>query len=391
MFKLFFQKKKHHLFPLYLMAFFLALACALPAYIQSSYLESYIGLSAVTWFFIISNLITFFTIFVFPNFIKKFDSYFSAGTISVAFIISLLGLGLSSNIVSLLIFFIIMQVAMSLIWINMDLFVESFSKNSTTGRTRAIYFTIINFAWILSPIISSQLLKLSDYRLIYFVTALVLAPFLITFILSTRDIKHKIVSHENKIWKTTLKLLKNKNLRGIFVLALLLNLFYNSAVIFVPIYLNKVLGFSWQDLGWMFSLMLIPFILVEIPAGILADKYLGEKEMLAAGFTIVIICLSLFSLIDSTNPWLWVMLLFLSRVGAALIESMSEAYFFKNVGFRDINKINIFRSNIPLGRIIGSLLSLLLLIILPIRYVFVFTAVIMLSSFYFLAGMKDTK
>jgi predicted MFS family arabinose efflux permease len=373
------------------MAFFLALAVALPAYIQSSYLGSYVGLSAVTWFFIISNLVSVFTILGFPKFIKKFDSYFSAGVVSVIFILSLLGLGVASNIILLLIAFIAMQVSMGLIWINMDLFVESFSKNSTTGQTRTIYFTIINLAWIVSPSLSAYIIQLGDYRLVYFVAALILAPFLATFIFTARDIKHKVTGHKNKISTTALKMLKSKNLSGVFVLALLLNLFYNSAVIFIPIYLNKVIGFSWHDLGWMFSLMLIPFILVEIPAGIIADKYLGEKELFYLGFTIVIVCLSLFSLIDSHNPWLWATILFFSRVGAALIEAMSETYFFKNVGAKDINKINLFRCSIPLGRIIGSLLSLLMLIILPLQYLFVFTAIIMLSAFYSLAGMKDTK
>lgn len=391
MLNLFFKKKKRSLLPLYIMAFFLALSVALPAYIQSSYLGSYIGLSAVTWFFIISNVISVFTILLFPKFIRKFDSYFSAGIVSVIFILSLLGLGVASNVILLLISFIAMQVSMGLIWINMDLFVESFSKNSTTGQTRTIYFTIINLAWIISPSLSAYVMQLSDYRLVYFVSALILAPFLVTFIFTARDIKHKVTNQKNKISVTAAKMLKSKNLRGVFVLALLLNLFYNSAVIFIPIYLNKVVGFSWQDLGWMFSLMLIPFILVEIPAGIIADKYLGEKELFYFGFTIVIACLSLFSLIDSHNPWLWAAILFLSRVGAALVEAMSETYFFKNVGAKDINKINLFRCSIPLGRVIGSLLSLLMLIILPLRYLFVFTAIIMLPAFYYLAGMKDTK
>ncbi|MFZ2310055.1 MAG: MFS transporter [Patescibacteria group bacterium] len=373
------------------MAFFLALASALPAYIQSSYLGSYIGLSAITWFFIISNVVSFFTILVFPKFIKKFDSYFSAGIVSVIFILSLLGMGVTSNIILLLIAFIAMQVSMGLIWINMDLFVESFSKNATTGQTRTIYFTIINLAWIASPSLSAYVMQLSDYRLVYFVAALILAPFLATFIFTARDIKHKISNQKNKISVTAIKMLKSKNLRGVFILALLLNLFYNSAVIFIPIYLNKIIGFSWHDLGWMFSLMLIPFILVEIPAGIIADKYLGEKELFYFGFTIIIVCLSLFSLLDSHNPWLWATILFLSRVGAALVEAMSETYFFKNVGAKDINKINLFRCSIPMGRIIGSLLSLLMLIILPLRYLFVFTAIIMLSSFYYLRFMKDTK
>jgi MFS family permease len=159
----------------------------------------------------------------------------------------------------------------------------------------------------------------------------------------------------------------------------------------VPIYLHQNLGFSWNQLGWMFSLMLIPFILVEIPAGIVADKYIGEKEMFYAGFAIMISCLCLFSVLESNNPWLWALLLFASRVGAALVEAMRETYFFKKISASDVDKINIFRATIPFGHVLGSLLGLVILLLLPINYIFFITAILLVASFYFLSLMTDTK
>jgi len=171
----------------------------------------------------------------------------------------------------------------------------------------------------------------------------------------------------------------------------LLNVFFNAVVIYIPIYLNRTLGFNWTELGLIFSIMLIPFLFVEIPAGFIADKYIGETEMFGVGYVIMIICLCIFAVSTSTNLWFWAAILFISRIGAALVEAMRESYFFKNVSNKDVDKINLFRTAIPFGYLIGSLISVVILIFLPIPYIFLATAIFICSAFPFLLTIKDTK
>lgn len=387
----FFKKPQTNLKVLYLMTFFLALSTSLPAYIQSSHLENFVGLTAITWFFVSANLISILAILFFPYFIKRFNNYRSTGLVSSLFLISLAGLGFSTNYVLIFLFFILMQVALNLIWINMDIFVENFSSNKTIGKTRTIYFTIINLAWIVSPIIAAQLINFNNYSKVFLVASLLIVPFLLIFLLYANKIKSKVSYGKMDIGKTIKKMYADHNLRGIFWLAMLLNVFFNATVIFVPIYLNKVIGFSWIELGLMFSIMLFPFIIIEIPAGIIADKYLGEKEMLYLGYLIIIVCLCLFFTSSSTSFWFWTIVLFFSRVGAALVEAMRETYFFKKIHAKDIDKINVFRTAIPFGYVFGSLISSVVLFFLPIQYVFLVTAIVLCSAFPFLAIIKDTK
>ncbi|MEI6835259.1 MAG: MFS transporter [Candidatus Falkowbacteria bacterium] len=388
---LFWKKKPVNLNILYFMAFFLALAGALPTYIQSSYLENFVGLPAVTWFFITANLISILTILFFPRFIKKIGNYQATWIMSLLFIFSLAGQGLSTNPYLIFVFFILMSVAANLIWINMDIFVEKSSNNSTTGKTRTIYFTIINLAWIISPTISASLISLDNYSTVFLAAAILTTPFLLVLSLYAKKLKSKIYYKKTTIGKTLLKMHQNPDLSGIFWLSTLLNIFFNAATVFIPIYLNKVIGFSWIELGLMFSIMLIPFIVLEIPAGIIADKYLGEKEMLYFGYLIIIISLCLFSTSTTNNFWFWASLLFFSRIGASLLEAMRETYFFKKVGASDVDKINIFKASIPFGYLLGSLISLTVLVFLPINYIFIITALITCSAFPFLATIKDTK
>lgn len=387
---LFWKKPKKSLLVLYLMAFFLALAGALPAFIQSSFIESYAGVSAVNWFFITANLVSLFAILFFPKIIKKHGNYLTTGIISLLFLISLAGLGLSTNPILLFLFFIFMQVSINLIWINMDIFVKEFSTKSKTGETRGVYYTIINLAWILAPSISAWIINLSDYYGVYLGSALLLFPFLLIFSIKGSQIysrqKYKI-----SLLKSIKEMFADKNLKSAFWLATLLNVFFSVAVITIPIYLHHYLNFSWSEIGLAFSIMLIPFLIIEIPAGFIADKYLGEKEMFSVGFVIIIFCLAIFSINTSSNIWFWTAILFISRVGAALIEAMRESYFFKKVNSRDIDKINIFRTALPIGYLIGSLLSALVLLFWPINYVFIVAAIFICSAFPFIMIMKDTK
>ena len=56
---------------------------------------------------------------------------------------------------------------------------------------------------------------------------------------------------------------------------------YAWMVIYTPLHMLD-LGFTWEEIGQIFTIMLIPFVLVEYPAGWLADKYIGETEMMSA-------------------------------------------------------------------------------------------------------------
>ena len=392
MFKLFKKKKsKISLAILYVMAFFLALATALPAYIQSSYIESFVGLSAVNWFFIAANAVSIIVTLFFPRLIKRIGNYFTTGFIAILFFSALVGLGTSTNPCLIFFFFIVMQVAANLILINMDIFVENFSQDSSTGQTRAIYFTIINIAWILSPNISANLINLSGYYGVFLFSACLLIPFLLIQLLSGSKINGHFDYKKASIKKIIKEMYKNRDLRSIFWLSMLLNVFYNTAVVFIPIYLNRVIGFSWAELGIIFSIMLLPFVLVEIPAGIISDKYLGEKEIFYVGYLLIIAILLIASVSTSHSLWFWAIVLFISRIGAALVETMRESYFFKKVNAKEVDKINVFRTAIPFGYLVGSTISLITLAFLPITYIFIFTAIFMCSAFYFLAKLKDTK
>ena len=379
------------LFILYILGFLLAVSAALPAYIQSNFLGGFVSLKMVSWFFVAANVCTIGTILFFPGIIRQLSNYFTTKMVLIIYAASLLSLSLASTPGAALMSIILFTVASNLIWINLDLLVEKFSVNATTGRTRTVYFTFMNAGWILAPTLSSYLIRVGTYELTFLVSAFLVVPIFLILLWYGRRLSGKTDYHPEKISSLAKKMWQNKNLRGIFLVAILLQLFYSLAVVYIPIYLYQTLGMDWKIIGPIFSVMLIPFVIFEIPAGIIADKYLGEKEILNLGLFILIISLFLFFYIDTPTAWIWAVVLFLSRIGAALVEAMRETYFFKLVGAKDVGYINLFRLSGPIGYIIGPILAILILSFLPINYVFLAAAAIMATGFWFVARLKDTK
>lgn len=109
------------------------------------------------------------------------------------------------------------------------------------------------------------------------------------------------------------------------------------------------------------------------------------------GFAILAISLLCFFLLKTDTFLIWAGILFFSRIGASLVEAMRETYFFKIIDAKDVGYINIFRTAAPLGYIIGPGLAMLILTFLPLNYLFLAVAIIMLSGFIFVASLKDTK
>jgi len=384
-------KSRLSLIILYFSGLVLAISSALPAYLQSNFLNKFVSLETLSLFFISANALTVLSILLFPKLIKKLSNFFLTKAILIIYAASLLGLSIADSPISALISTIFLTISSNLLWINMDVLVENFSKNSSTGRTRTLYFTFINLGWIFAPTLAGYLVGLGDYQLSYLVAAFLNVPVFFVFLFQSKRLRDNIAYSREKITAVIKKTWQNKNLRGIFFVALLLQLFYSTAVVYIPIYLHQNMGIAWGSLGLMFSIMLVPFVIFEIPAGIIADKYIGEKEILFLGFTILAISLLCFFLIKTDAFLVWVGILFFSRVGASLVEAMRETYFFKIVDAKDVGYINIFRTATPLGYIISPGLAMLILTFLPLNYLFLAIAVIMLLGFGFVASLKDTK
>jgi MFS family permease len=146
-----------------------------------------------------------------------------------------------------------------------------------------------------------------------------------------------------------------------------------------------VIGFSFSQVGLMYSISLLPFIVLEIPVGRIADKLTGEKEPLILGFVIMSLSIVIISLLQTNNFVVWTFLLLLTRVGASLIEITTESYFFKHVNKSDSNLMSIFRMISPAAHIFTAITASILLWKVPYNYVFFIFGIMIL-----VVGLRHT-
>lgn len=378
---------------LFILGFFMALAVALPAYIHSSFLGQFIGVNLISLFFVGAMFGALLLINFFPKLIKKIGNYRAALAVFISYaVVSILLVSFQSPVL-IFIFFALLNAIILLLMISMDIFVERFSQNAITGRIRTIYFTCINIGWVISPWLASRLIGANNrYYLVYLVAAVAIIPVVLSLIFQKEKYKDRPETYEHHSFIYILKRVwRDRNVRGIFTAATSLQFFYALVIVYLPIHLNQTLNIPWSVLGVIFTIALLPFILIEIPAGIIADKYLGEKEMLILGlFILVATSFSMF-FITSASPWLWGIILFLSRCGAALVEAMRETYFFKLFDVKDVDYINLFRDTQPLGYIIAAIFAGVILSFCSLNYLFIYFAVVLLLSIYPVLRIKDTK
>jgi MFS family permease len=242
----------------------------------------------------------------------------------------------------------------------------------------------------MAQLLVSFILLSSNYSLLYFTSAALILPLL--FVLSKSLRGFKDVRYQKIPFKETVATVHHdKNVSLAFVVGFLLQFFFAWMVIYTPIYLHNHIGFSWPELGLMFGLVLIPFVITEEPLGQLADTHLGEKEIMTIGFLIAAIFTTLVSFTDSNNFWVWTGILFMTRIGASMVEIMCETYFFKKVSASKIHILSLFRTLRPIAYLISPLIATLLFTVMDIKYLFAVLGILMLYGVHFSMSLEDTR
>lgn len=384
--------KTNSLLSVYLLGFLFAFHTALPTYINSSFLNTFMTEKLVGNIYILASFFAIICFLIMPFILKRLGNYRTALFLVIFELITLLGLFFLTSAVWLVILFTLNLIVIPLIYFSTDIFLEGYSSNQATGRIRGIYLTAVNLAWAISPLVSGLILVNGNYAQIYLASFIFLVPVLLILIIKLhcfKDSKYEATP----VWQTIKVIWSNINLRNIFFVNWLLFFFYSWMTIYMPLYLYKNMNFSWTQVGVIFSIMLLPFVLFQFVLGRLADKKWGEKEMLSLGFIIIAFSTGLISFITSHQIIWWALVLFITRIGASTIEIMCDTYFFKKVDSLDANIISFFRMSNPLAYIFGPFLAVIMLnfFSFEIQYLFLFLGLIMLFGLWFSLSLKDTK
>lgn len=379
---------------IYALAFLMTLADAVSGYTQASFLQQFFSLDFVGLIVGLGAILAIASSAIFPKIIAKFSLYSVGWAIALVNIISSVILATAHSPLLVMLLFLARYLGFIFLLITLDVFLENISQDKITGAIRTKYLSAINLAWLASPVIMGYLVGNNHYGEVYWFGALIMAILLLIFVLNKKRLTAKPIKYQSPkidFFKTLKQIISDRDLLAVFCSVVALYIFYVIAVIYVPLYLNATIGLSWQTLGIIFTIMLLPFVMIQMPAGYLADKFIGEKEMMMAGNIIMAGAGVTIWLATSHSPFFWAAILFLSRIGAALSESMQEVYFYKKINVKDLGLINFFRQARNVGWLIGSLIAFVSLNFLNIPQLFLLVGAILILNTMQLIRLKDTK
>lgn len=366
--------------------FFLALFQALMGFILFPYLSTLMPV-AYAGLVVASGALISLGIFPFlPRLVIRYGAQKMAFAFGVAEMISLFILAASPSVSAVVLLIIITITLQPFLSYELDLLVEAtMTEMNTAGRIRTAFMTAWNIGTLIAPLLLGAILADSDiYNRVFLAAGAVLIPFIVLF--STEYISAGAPPTRTPIRDTVTCMLKNTDLAAVTFGHFLLYIFFIWAGFYVPVYLHTVLFIPWSTLGWMFTLMLLPYVLLEYPAGWIADRLLGDKEMMFAGFIFAGGALISLSVLTVPSPLVFIVaVLVISRIGAALVESTTEGHFFRRVSERDINSVSVFRGIWPLANLIGPLVGSVILFFGTYQLFFILT-----GGFIVIAGIIST-
>ena len=391
------SKKEMPKYIIYLLAFLFTLHITPASYINSSFLEQFVGSAYVGYIFSIASVLTLFSFIIIKRILgwagnyKTFLGFLILDFISL-FILSL-SLVFSGGIWPYIFIstYIIGFMSRSICFLNLDIFLEHITNDKETGGIRGFFLTSVNTAFIIGPFISSLLVvNVADAGKVYLLSWVILIPVIIMtvrFLNGFKDARYK----KSDMLHTAIQVYKNKDLRNVFSTNFILRFFYSWMIIYTPIFFIKTIGFTLSETALIISISLISFVLLQIPMGILADKYVGEKEIMTTGLVIMGLSTAAISLFDVQSFYFWAILLFITRIGASMVEIMNETYLFKKINDDSVNILGFYRAVRPIAYIISPALASILLIFIDINYLFLILGIIVLFGVNFSLRIKDSK
>lgn len=368
-------------YALYLAIFLLAFHSALPLYVNSSFLSTFFSGKLVGFLYAGSSLLTLAILTRLPSVLNRFGNWRTILFFTFLEMLALGGLAYFKGGLFILLAFVLNQILVSLILFNFDVFFESFSKDRTTGTVRGTMLTVFNTAILLGPLTTGMILSDGDYYKVYLVSLALLLPvfwILLTRLREFRDTKYEQVAYLKTLKQIAFASHPQDEIRHVIIANLLLNFFFSWMVVYTPLYLHANLGFSWSEIGIIFTFMLLPFVLFEAPIGKLVDARDNEMPVIKTGFLITAFFTGLLAFVESDAIPIWALLLFGTRVGMSFVEVASESYFFKHINAANTNTLAVFRNARPIAYLFGPASAAILLFLVSLKYIFLVLALVML-------------
>ncbi len=365
----------------------------LTAYSSSTYLEQFISSQTVGLLFAISAALAIVLSLTLPRLLRHIGNVNCSLLLITGVSLALVCMGLALSTPLTLIAFVVYLALAPQIYLNIDIFLETLigTDEGSTGSRRGLILTLMSVAAFVSPLAMGYIIgPENNFAHVYFVGAaagLVLIALIVSRFRQFLDPVYTTILVRDMLRDAR----KNVDIRTVMAGQFLLQFFFTWAVVYIPLYLATTIGFDWPTISTILAAGLLAFVIFEYPIGYIADRHIGEKEMMALGFVFLTISSACMSFMASFGVVAWMLLMFTSRIGASLVEVTTESYFFKKVNGDEPNLIGLFRLMRPLANLAGTITGSIALLFLPFHFIFIVLACVMVSGIFITSFLTDTK
>lgn len=349
-------------------SFVFGFADAFLVYILSSYFESASGSYNVSVFYLIAYGVIFGALFLLPKWAR------TLGTSSLLVVLLSLTLvciaPLSIMPVSLLGTALIVGylIVSTLAWVSTDIVLEGFSEDRRSGRIRGAYLTVMNLGILLAPFLATVTLSRYGFSGVFLASFLGFSVVVLSAIAAVSGVNRKL--HNLRLPIDVIRnVFHRSDVLRVYGVSFAMECFYAVMIVYTTLHLRNI-GLSWDGIGVAFTVMLLPFVLVQYPLGRLADRRFGEKELLLLALFLAGAATMVVPFVSGTSVFLWSVILFLTRLGIAGVEVLRDSYFFKRIDKEDGDLIAFFRTARPLANIVSAAVAGVWLLFFPLSSIF---------------------
>ena len=374
----------------YLCVFLVTLHSTLALYTNSSFLEQRFTAFGVGVAYVASALATVVALRFASTLMTRLGATRLTVFASVAEVGALVGITLLQNTVAVVACFVAIQVLTAILYYTLDVFLEAHSRDSSTGGVRGTYLTVINAAFLFGPLLGTRIIDGYGFAHVYLAGAAIASVLAVA--VGIAFARFEDPRYETPNFAAALRTYRTKPDIALVTLAFLsLWCFYVIAIIYAPLYLTETLGLSTTELGYVLALILVPFVLIQIPLGRLADSSFGEKEFMASGLFLIFVTCALVPFAASIGVMQVIAAIFIGRIGAAAVEVTCDSYFFKHVDASDAGTIATYRS------MMYTAYAIVPPMMIPVISTFGFAAAFPMAACFACAGipfalaLRDTK
>lgn len=382
-----------HFYFVYLIAVVFNFQSLLIGYSASTFIEQFVTPQIVGVIYALGAFGSMILFLGLPRLLRRFGNVKVTLGLMTGSIITLLAIIATAEPYLAIIGLVAFLVFNPLIYLNIDIFFETLVGNdeSGTGRKRGLTLALMSATSVIAPLSISFLAgKTDDLLPVFWLSIAIGFIFMIIVISSFRRFydpvyeKIHIIQLLKKCWRTF-------DIRIVLMTHFILQIFFTWTVVYFPLYLASEIGLSWGSIGTIIAAGIFAYTIFEFPIGILADEYWGEKEMMAIGFLILALTTAGITAMTSVLVWPWMILMFVSRIGASLVEVTTESHFFKKVQGEDAAVMSIFRLMRALGSVLGALLGSVALLFLPFKLIFLVLSATLVVGIFITLFLRDTR